>query len=77
MSDVRIRRAVGNYRVVAPDAKNSGGTVYLNGALVIERRTKDALGDDIWVIVLSIARPKIDSLDSERAIYQLLGDSDR
>ena len=84
--DPRIRRVVGDYRVIAPDARNKGGTVYLNGKLVIERRAKNGLGEDIWFPVGELRRPSgtktfdlagrlmgTQEGEMDEAIYYLLG----
>lgn len=54
-ADVRIRAAVGNFRVVAPNARESSGRQYPNGDLVVERMKKDSLGGESWVQVARIS----------------------
>jgi hypothetical protein len=51
-TDPRIRHQFGDFRVVCPGGKvDSGGKFYANGKAVMEYRTKDSLGSDIWTKV--------------------------
>jgi hypothetical protein len=76
-TEVRIRRAFGDYRCIAPHAKSQGARLFINGALIIERLDKDALGNTRWVYVGSVDKPDVaagkHSLMS--AVYYLLAGS--
>lgn len=66
--DHRIRMQAGEYRVVAPQAQkpNKRGRVYINGVLIVEKRSKDSLGNEMWVECM-----KFDQHNAE-ALFTLL-----
>jgi hypothetical protein len=71
--DPRIRVEIGEYRVVAPNGRAKDGRFYVNGALTIEKRSKDALGNRCWTHVAVVSSPGIDCKDEFIiAIYRLL-----
>lgn len=84
---IRMMDRDGDLRVVAPSARLSNGTVYINNVLVIERATKDSLGNKIWTMIghrlvdnesysrsdPSVSMPR----DLFNAIFKLLSDSER
>lgn len=79
--DRRIRSVVGDYRVVIPDGTQKGSRFYTNNSpVVIEKRSKDAMGADKWDRVTSLPKPAPKDVDGDanynRAIYWLLAGPD-
>lgn len=82
---IRLVSSSGEYRVVAPHARDSGGSVYINGELVVERATHDGLGQKAWLRVATIPQPMatkptiveyaagVDESNFNRALHALLG----
>lgn len=82
--DAKLRLVVGDYRCVAPGANNPNGRVYINGGLVIEKRKKNAMGEESWVEVGVIRKPGSPynsataleiNFELHLAMYYLLGGS--
>jgi len=57
-TDPRILFQTPHFRVVAPDAKLDGGTLRINGKMIIERATTDVLGAVVWRTCLELTDPK-------------------
>lgn len=81
-TDPRVRLENDEYRVVAPNGRAKDGRFFVNGNLVIEKKTKASLGEVSYVFVASIMKPsnRIEgdaSLEQERqrdlALWGLLG----
>lgn len=70
LQDHRIRLQQGDYRVVAPSARKRGSRVVMSGALIVEKRGKDSLGNEIWTPVTSFAERHTDETDE--ALFTLL-----
>jgi hypothetical protein len=69
----KIRVEVRDYRVVAPKGQTRSGRFFVNDPLVIERKSKDALGVEGWSHVTTINAPGKDCKDEvELAFYWLL-----
>lgn len=77
--DPRIRLRVGDVRAVAPQARQDGSRVYVNGVLVIEVRTVDGLGGESWRQVEKLTWRESRTETAERARFILLanGAADR
>ena len=78
--DIRIRSLShdGKLRVVAPDARQSNGRVYVNDRLIIEAQTKDSLGNVGWRQVGDILVKPREQLDPQGyAIWVLLAGASR
>ncbi len=78
LRDPRIRHEVGHFRVVAPDGKlqGKGGVFYCNGRLVLEKATRDSLGNLTWVFLQYFEKPvaflKGTDADIDRAVYAIM-----
>lgn len=69
--DPRIRHEFGEYRVVAPRGQTrADGRFYLNGEIVLEKSSKDSLGNPCWTYVTSFDSTDKDPLDY--GIYVIL-----
>ena len=69
--DPRIRHQFGEYRVVCPNGKfrNSDGKFWANGKAILEKSTKDSLGQHQWAYVTEFAP---DTEDIDHGMYVIM-----
>ncbi len=77
-ADPRIRSTVGQYRVVIPNGAQKGSRFFTNSSsVVIEKRSKDAVGVEKWDRVTSFPKPGQDETNEvDLALYWLLAGPD-
>lgn len=69
-SDCRIVKQTSFYRAVAPGLVVKGGSRYINSTnLIFEKKSKDAMGADIWV---EVHRLSANSTGTDEIFYRLL-----
>lgn len=79
--DPRVRMENDEYRVTAPNGKSSGARFFVNGLLVIEKKTKASLGEVSYEPILTLPKPSnvtasTEDMEDERqknlALFSLL-----